>query len=278
MLLFVNRTAEDKIDVLDADTLKKVGNVAFRQDTHSGNIGPRAGGCFMGYGVVANCFDNTVSVIDSVTFKEIKTINVGAYPVALKSGGERLYIVCGDSDSIWTVDKNMDVVFVDKTVRFPFCIDKSDNDLCVCGFTGGEVHVYDGDKFTVKEKFCLIGYPMGVAYANGYPVISYNRDYKGMIYFKDKSIKVGKRIGKIVFFMDKLYAAVDDENILCLDLKGNILMGFETKEAIDDFIVCEKGIYISGLISGHIKRFSLKGESQITVNIGSSSKGLFLLP
>lgn len=276
MLLFVNRTSEDIIDVFDLDSFKRIGSVSYDNSKHQRPIGPRMGMEFLSYGVVANCFDDTISFIDKGTLKEVKTIEVGRYPIAMASDKTNLYIACGDSSSIWVVDSSLEVAFIESTVDFPFAISCDEYSLCVCGFSQGQIRIYSTHDLKDKAEFFVSGHPMDAVYLDGDPVICCCRENGAYLFWKGNYIPLGERVGKISKWRDKIYVAVNDENILVLDKTLKRVRGFCASEPIDDFEVCDDAIYVSGLLSGNIKKFSQKGELLGCAYTGKGSRGLFI--
>ncbi len=277
MLLFVNKTSEDIIDVFDADTLKRIGRIEYSCRLHDGKAGPRSGIEFRGKAIVANCYDNTISVIDPYLMEEIKVIATGSYPISVISDGNYIFAACGDSDSIWVIDDNLDVFLVDTTVKFPFCMAASEKELCICGFTGGEICIYDRHSLEPVECFTLKGYPMGAVYLKDELLIAYNMEYEGMIFFRNENIKIGTRVGKAVSFKDRAYICVDDNRIIAIDDTFKTIIDICVQEAIGDFTVSSNGIFVSTLLKGSIIKFSHKGEVCGKINMESSTNALFLL-
>lgn len=275
MLLFVSETGEDVIDAFDADTLKKVGRVAYGCHPE-GAIGPRSGVSFGDKVVIAGCYNNILSLIDISALKVIKEVRVGAYPISMVCDEETVFTACGDSNSIWTIDKNFDVTFVDATVKFPFSMAINDDELCVCGFTEGEICVYNKKDLSVKECFTVGGYPYSAAYLGNKLLIAYNNEDEGMLFSKERVVKLGKRVSKILVTQDNIYACVNDNSIIAIDSQFSFIREICMKDAIADFAVAGDSIFVSGLLGGEIIKFSNAGKEEGRIKVNSFGSSLLL--
>lgn len=276
MLLFSCVTSEDIIKVFDTASMKMIAcirNVCFDEE----KIGFRSGTRFGGYTVVAGCYNNSISIIDNRCFKIIKTIMVGAYPVSVVSNNNYAYVACGDSDSIWGINKDLEIAFVNNTVAFPYGLSALDNELSICGIGDGKIHTYDADMKIRKRELLVDGYPFGLAYFDTNLVAVSNSDEGGIIYFRGRSIKAGERIGKMVTFDKKIYVCLDEVYIAVFNEQLEILNRIIVGEAISDFVVCEEGIFISELLGNYIKKFSQDGKELGRINAGFSNCSLILV-
>ena len=70
--------------------------------------------------IVANNYNNSISIINLADFKECKNLYIGAHPNDLSIKDSTLYVTCGEADSVIAYDLvNERVNFEIPTGRFP---------------------------------------------------------------------------------------------------------------------------------------------------------------
>ena len=202
--------------------------------------------------VTANSYSNSISFVSIKDKKEIKNIYVGAHPSDVKVYLNKIYVLCGESNSLVIYDLIEERVVKEISLDLhPHCIDICKNGLAsVANMQSNKVSIID----------C-------------------NKD------MKVKDILVGELPTKCRISEDEEYVTVCESN-LGMGVKGkitqyNIKSGektFQYKVGYSpvDFLNKDEKIYVSNFEEGSISIIDLKLKKIEKISIGGMPRGIAL--
>lgn len=97
--LYVCNTSSDNISKVDLAVFKEKCKIPFNL-CKAGSVGPHGICAYKDNLLIANSYDNSLSIIDTKQDKEIENYFIGMHCNGVKVCGENAYVVCGELNSI----------------------------------------------------------------------------------------------------------------------------------------------------------------------------------
>lgn len=164
--IVVCNTGSDSISRIDTYNLKvdnlylSVGDTPF---------GPHGLVLYKNNVIVANNYNNSISLIDGLSFKEIDNIYIGAHPNDISIADNMIYVTCGESDSVIAYDlANKTINYEIPTGRFPHDIIsyQEQNMLFVSNMGEDSISVIDVVKNKEIKRILVENTPLKIAVSN----------------------------------------------------------------------------------------------------------------
>ena len=294
-LIATCNSADDCISIICPYKNKEIHRINMNACEHGERLGPRRMAVSGKYLFCVNAYDSSVSVIDLETFKEVKALSVGAYPVALCACGQYVNICCGESDSIWTVDAgDLSVIQCVPCGKFPCTIAaNSAGTLCAVGnMLTSDVWIMSLPELEPDFKFKLHGMPMFAAFDdhNGRILVTHTADYSytsgGVSVYSSedysyvKSVSMGCMPGTLRISEDGMAYLVNSGGpwIYVLDCEScDIINRISVTGMIDDILVVDGRVYVSCLMDSKLMVFDKEGEKITDIEVGNEPRGIIYI-
>lgn len=225
--------------------------------------------------LVANNYNNSISIVDLSKFEEEKSIYIGAHPNALIAYNDIVYVTCGESNSVIVYDLiNERVNFELPTGRLPHSIDllKKEKLAFVSNMDENSITVIDCDKNNIIKKIIVGDNPIKISISDKrnylYVCMSYlgygTEGYVGIISLKNleviAKIKVG--LAPVDLFEDDNYLYVSNFcsgyisiiNLNKFQEENRIIVGGMPR----GIVKLDKKIYIGDYLNGSLKTVDIK--------------------
>ncbi|MBQ6820007.1 MAG: YncE family protein [Clostridium sp.] len=242
---------------------------------------------------IANCYNNSISIFNLDTFKEVKTVYIGANPNDIIGFNNNLYIICSESNTMVIYDIEEEKVILEvKTNSWPYNIEisKELKLLFISNFQSHNITVIDIENYMIIDELIALEYPTKVKVSKDgktlYVCESYMDDEKSG-YIEMFDLITLKSLGKIKVGK----APVDifeDNNILyvCNFLDGSIMLIDKDKKDIykeikingmPRTIIKHKDlIYISDYLNGRIFCIDLNINNIKAITVGKEPNAMTL--
>lgn len=164
--IVVCNTGSDSLSRINTYNLKVENLYLANGDTP---FGPHGLALYKNNIIAANNYNNSISVIDSSRFKEIKNLYIGAHPNDISINDDILYVTCGESDSLIAYDlKNERINFEIPTGRFPhdIILYRERKILFVSNMGDDSISVIEIEKNREVKKIMVENTPLKITVSN----------------------------------------------------------------------------------------------------------------
>ena len=202
--------------------------------------------------IVANNYNNSISLINLWDFKELKNLYIGAHPNDISIINKVLYVTCGESDSVIVYNLNNERIdFEIPTGRFPhdIILYKEKNMLFVSNMGDNSISIIEAKKNEIIQKIEVENTPLKIAVSNNRRYLYVCMSYLGY----DQNGYVG------IISLDNL------------ELIQKIKVGYSPVDLFED----NGYLYISNLCSGSLSILDLnKGREIKKIPVGGMPRGI----
>ncbi len=202
--------------------------------------------------IVANNYNNSISIINLADFKEFKNLYIGAHPNDLSIKENTLYVTCGEADSVIAYDLvNERVNFEIPTGRFPhdIILFKEKNMLFVSNMGDNSISVIEAENNKEIQRIVVESTPLKIIVSNDRQHLYVCMSYLGY----DQDGYVG------IISLDNL------------ELIEKIEVGYSPVDLIED----NGYLYISNLCGGSISIVNLDTlKEERKINTGGMPRGI----
>lgn len=247
--IVVCNTGSDSISRIDTYNLKVENLYLSVGDTP---FGPHGLILYNNNVIAANNYNNSISLIDILSFKEIDNIYIGAHPNNISIAENMVYVTCGESNSVIVYDlSNNRINYKIPTGRFPhdIILYEEQNMIFVSNMGEESISVIDIEKNKEIKRISVENTPLKIAVSNDRRYLYVCMSYLGY----DQNGYVG------IVSLDNL------------QLIAKIMVGYSPVDIFE-----ENGyLYVSNLCEGSISIVNLhtmKEESRIEV--GGMPRGI----
>lgn len=202
--------------------------------------------------IVANNYNNTISMIDLERFEETKNLYIGAHPNDISIKNNTLYVTCGEADSVIAYDLvNERVNFEIPTGRFPhdIILFKEKNMIFVSNMGENSISVIEVENNKEVQRIVAENTPLKIIISNDRQYLYVCMSYLG-------------------YDQDGYIGIISLDN---LELIEKIKVGYSPVDLIED----NGYLYVSNLCGGSISvvnLYTLKEERKIS--IGGMPRGI----
>jgi len=202
--------------------------------------------------IVANNYNNSLSIIKLSDYKELKNLYIGAHPNDISVVGKILYVTCGESDSVISYNLEEErVQFQIPTGRFPhdIILYKEKNMLFVNNMGENSISVIDSASNMVIRKIEIENTPLKIEVSNNRKYLYVCMSYLG--YDQDGYVGI---------------ISLDDFRLV-----KKIRVGYSPVDLFED----NGYLYISNLCGGSISIVDLKNaREEKRINVGGMPRGI----
>ena len=159
-------TGSDSLSRIDTYNLK-VENIYLSNGDNP--FGPHGLALYDDNIIVANNYNNSISIINLADFKEFKNLYIGAHPNDLSIKENTLYVTCGEADSVIAYDLvNERVNFEIPTGRFPhdIILFKEKNMLFVSNMGDNSISVIEAENNKEIQRIVVESTPLKIIVSN----------------------------------------------------------------------------------------------------------------
>ncbi|MDO5515905.1 MAG: YncE family protein [Clostridium sp.] len=164
--IVVCNTGSDSLSRINTYNLKVENLYLSNGDTP---FGPHGLALYKNNIITANNYNNSISIIDSESFKEVKNLYIGAHPNDISINDETVYVTCGESDSLIAYDLISEGIdFEIPTGRFPhdIILYKEKNILFVSNMGDDSISVVEIEKNREIKKIIVENTPLKITVSN----------------------------------------------------------------------------------------------------------------
>lgn len=240
-----------------SDSLSKINTESLKVEdlylsTGENPFGPHGFSLYEDKILVANNYNNSISIVNIFDFKEEKNLYIGAHPNDIKAHNDLAYVACGESNSLIVYDLiNERVNFEIPTGKFPHNISllKEENLIFVSNMSDDSITVIDILKNTIIKKIKVESTPIKI-------IISKSKQY---LYVCMSCLGHDKK------------GSIGIISLKNLELINKITVGFSPVDVFEE----ENHIYVSNLCDGTISIIDLKQfiEENIII-VGGMPRGI----
>lgn len=244
--------------------------------------------------LVANNYNNSISVVNLSEFKEEKNLYIGSHPNDLVAYNDMVYVTCGESNSVIVYDLiNERANFELPTGRLPHSIEllKEEDIAFVSNIGENSITVIDCNKNNIVKKIIVGDNPIKINISNKrdylYVCMSYldydTEGYIGIISLKNlqviAKIKVG--LSPVDLFEDDNYLYVSNfcsGSISVINLKNfneekRIIVGGMPR----GIVKIDDKLYIGDYLNGSLKIVDIKRQSIKSILTGQEPNDMFII-
>lgn len=202
--------------------------------------------------VVANNYNNSISIISLCDFKELKNLYIGAHPNDISIIGKTLYVTCGEADSVILYNlENERIEFQIPTGRFPhdIILFKEKNMLFVSNIGDNSISVIEAESNSIVKTIEVESTPLKI-------VVSKNRHYLYVC------------MSYLGYDQDGYVGVISLENLKLID---RIRVGYSPVDLFED----NGYLYISNLCEGSISIVNInKMSEEKKIYVGGMPRGI----
>lgn len=289
--IMVCNTASDNVSIISLEN-DSVHNIPL--SLKEGLKGPHGIDIYKDKILTANNYNSSISVIDLVEKMEIESCFIGAHPNDVKTYGNKVYILCGEINSLVVFDmEEKNIFFQINTGENPHSIAIDKNGIgYLCCLQGNSLEVLDCNNNSILKKILGFNYPIKAVISKdlenlfviesclgeekeGFINILSKKDFSSLL-----KIKVGKSPVDIWEEDNRLYVSnFEDGTISIINLK----LGKEVKRIYlggmpRGIIKHKENIFVGDYINERILKIDLENKKIKTIAVGKEPNAMILLP
>ena len=244
--------------------------------------------------LVANNYNNSISLINLNQFKEEKNLYIGAHPNDLVAHNNMVYVTCGESNSVIVYDLiNERVNFELPTGRSPHSIEllKNENLAFVSNMNENSIAVIDCNKNNIIKRIIVGDNPIKIKISKKkkylYVCMSYigydTEGYVGIISLKTLELIVKIKVGlaPVDLFEDDNYLYVSNFGSGYISVINLNNFGEESKISVGGMprgiVKLNEKIYIGDYLNGSLKIVDTKKKSIKSILIGIEPNDMIII-
>ena len=245
-------TGADSLSKIDLDTFE-VKKILFKYSERP--VGPHGIRKYNNEIITANNYSDSISIFSGETFEEISNIKIGPKPNDLVKVEDKIYTICGESNSIVVYDVTQNRVLWDLyTGNWPHSIDycKKRELLLVSNLEENCTNIINLDDYQIVKTLLTPEYPTQVKISNDEKFIYICESYLGSDengYLDVFSVETFNRVARIEVGTSPIDMYEDDKSIYVSNFtEGSI-------SVIDkNSFQSVKTLYIGGMPKGILKK------------------------